>query len=188
MRYLCAACLLCLLSETAFPEGETVDPSTISCGPYSLMVVAKMFGINVDSVSISHLAGTTPKGTSMKGLADAAYKLGLQARGMKISLRQLLKLKPPIIAYVNPNHYLVIDKILEDRLHVIENTKPPHFISLPEFKKIWDGYVLVIFPKRSMDRNQPNIQIDNPVYDFGVAESDKVIKHTFLIKNTGNGG
>jgi len=186
-RYICIVCFfLYFLSSITFSE-EVENSIIASCGPYSLMVVAKTFGIDVDIISISHLAGTTPKGTSMKGLADAAYKLGMKARGMKIPLRQLVRLRPPIIAYLNSDHYLVIEKILQDRLYINEINKPRYFISISDFDKIWDGYVLVVSPIRNKNsKKQPNIQVDKPAYDFGVADSDKIIKHTFIIKNAGN--
>ncbi len=181
-------CLFFLLSsEIGLSQGVKEESRGSLCGPYALMVAAKTLGIDVDMISISHLAGTTRQGTSMKGLADAAHQLGIQARGMKLSLRQLINLKPPIIAYVNSNHYLLIEQIFEDKLRIVEIDKLSYFMSFSEFEKIWDGYVLTVSPKSNENqKNQPNIQVDQPVYDFGVSDWGKVIEHTFILKNTGN--
>lgn len=159
------------------------------CGPYALMIVAKIFGINVDVYSISELAGTTSQGTSMKGLADAAHQLGLQSRGMKLTIRQLMNLKPPVIAYVNRNHFFVIDQILEDKLSITDINQELRSMSREEFEKIWDGHVLTISSKRINGENGetvPNIQVEKLVYDFGVMDSNQVIEHTFIIQNTGD--
>ena len=99
-------CLFCCLShKTVFSQDTKDKLDEALCGPYALMVVAKTFGVDVDLSSIADLAGTTPQGTTMKGLTDAAHKIGLRARGMRISHRQLANLKLPIIAYVNNNHF-----------------------------------------------------------------------------------
>lgn len=181
-------CLLCLLSDkTAFSQDTKDKLDEALCGPYALMVVAKTFGVDVDLSSIADLAGTTPQGTTMKGLADAAHKIGLRARGMRMSHRQLTNLKPPIIAYVNNDHFFVIDQILDDKLSITDINMEFDFMSLEEFNRIWDGYVLIVSPKQEeKSEYQPNIWVDQFVYDFGVADSDRVIEKKFTVENTGN--
>ncbi len=183
-------CVFFLLNhEGGFSQQADQKASTVPlCGPYALMITAKAFGIDVSISSISHLAKTTDQGTSMKGLADAANQVGLKARGMKLSHHELVKLKPPIIAHVNSNHYLVIEQILDDKLRVVEIDKPSYLMSFSEFEKIWDGYVLIVSPKQKENsENQPNIQVDQFIYDFGISNQGKYIEHTFSFKNTGNG-
>ncbi len=181
-------CLFCLLiHETVFSQDTTDKLDQALCGPYALMVVAKTFGVDVDLSSVADLAGTTPRGTTMKGLADAAHKLGLRARGLKISLRQLTNLRLPTIAYVNDNHFFVIDQILNDKLSITDINMEFDFMSLEEFDQIWNGYVLTVSPERKEDlANQPNIWADQLIYDFGVADSDQVIEKNFTVENTGN--
>jgi predicted double-glycine peptidase len=150
------------------------------------MVVAKTFGVDVDVSLIAKLAGTTRQGTTMKGLADAAHKLGLRARGLKVSRRQLMDLKLPIIAYVNNNHFFVIDQILDDKFSITDINMEFDFMSLEEFDQIWEGYVLVVLPRRDeKSENHPNIWVDRFVYDFGVAAAN-LIETNFTVENTGN--
>ena len=177
-------CLFCLLISKAVFSQDKLDEAL--CGPYSLMVIAKTFGVDVDLSCIAELAGTTRQGTTMKGLADAAHKLGLRARGLKLSRYQLMDLKLPTIAYVNDNHFFVIDQILNDKLSITDINLEFNFMSLEEFDQIWDGYVLTVSPSRDENsENQPNIWVDRFVYDFGVAASD-LIETDFTVENTGN--
>ena len=125
--------LFCFLSHKAVLSQDTEDKlDEALCGPYALMVVAKTFGIDVDLGSVADLAGTTPQGTTMKGLADAAHKLGLRARGMRVSLRQLTDLKLPVIAYVNADHFFVIDQIIDNKLSITDINMEFDFMSLEE--------------------------------------------------------
>ena len=180
--------LFCFLSHKAVLSQDTEDKlDEALCGPYALMVVAKTFGIDVDLGSVADLAGTTPQGTTMKGLADAAHKLGLRARGMRVSLRQLTDLKLPVIAYVNADHFFVIDQIIDNKLSITDINMEFDFMSLEEFDRIWKGNVLVVSPERKEDlANQPNIWADQLVYDFGVVDSDQVVEKGFTIENTGS--
>ena len=181
-------CLFCLLShKTVFSQDTKDQLDEALCGPYALMVVAKTFGVDVDLASVVDLAGTTSQGTTMKGLADAAHKLGLRVRGMRVSLRQLTDLKLPAIAYVNDNHFFVIDQILDNQLSITDINMEFDFMSLEEFDQIWNGHVLTVSPERNEDlANQPNIWADQLVYDFGVVDSDQVVEKGFTIENTGS--
>lgn len=170
---------------SAEKPSESTQVSQKLCGPYSLSIVCKMLGIKADINEISRLAKTTEKGTSMKGLADTAYQLGLKARGMKISLEQLLKLKMPVIAFVKNNHFLVIERVINQQLRVIEYNREPYLILVSEFSKIWKGHVLVVSPQKKIEGPQPDIQIDNPVYDAGFVEQQSYMRHVFVIKNVG---
>lgn len=180
--------LCCFLSlKTVFSQDTKDKLEEALCGPYALMVVAKTYGIDVDLTSVANLAGTTAEGTTMKGLADAAHKLGLRARGMRVSLRQLIDLKLPTIAYVNDDHFFVIDQILDNKLSITDINMEFDFMSLEEFDQIWKGHVLIVSPERKEDlANQPNIWADQLVYDFGVVDSNQVIEKGFTIENTGS--
>ena len=56
--------------------------------------------------------------TSIRNLVDAASHFGLKAVAMKIPIKELLKVKRPVIAHVKrdsdvPNHFVVIEIIGE---------------------------------------------------------------------------
>ena len=73
--------LFSLMGETiSAEEKKSTEEKLKLCGPYSLLMACQMLGVKADLKQIAQLAGTTDEGTTMKGLADAAYKLGLQAR------------------------------------------------------------------------------------------------------------
>lgn len=157
------------------------------CGPYSLTVIAEMYGIQTDLTTLSELSKTTQKGTSMKNLVDAAHQLGLKSRGMKVSLDYLLrKVTLPVIAYVNMNHYVVVEKIIGDQMRIIESPDSTRMMPISKFAKIWGGHIITISsPSTRSELQQPKIHADKLLYDFGVLKEHKTVKHDFIIRNVG---
>ena len=174
--------------DSSFAAGaDQPDFRQSLCGPYSLMIIAEMYDIQTDLRTLSEIAKTTQKGTSMKNLVNAAHKLGLQARGMKVSVDYLLrKVKLPVIAYVNMNHYMVVEKILGDQIRIIESPNSTRIISISEFAKVWAGHIVTIAsPPSRFERQHPKIHADKILYDFGVLKDHQTVKHNFIISNIG---
>ena len=55
------------------------------CGPAALLSICEFYGIETTEQQIATLAGTTPTGTSLYGLARAADSLGLKANGAYVT-------------------------------------------------------------------------------------------------------
>ena len=56
-----------------------------TCGPAALLSICEFYGIKTTEQQIATLAGTTPTGTSLHGLAQAADSLGLKANGAYVT-------------------------------------------------------------------------------------------------------
>ena len=157
------------------------------CGPLSLQTLFKLVGEDVSIEAISLLSQFDEEsGTTMYGLAKAARKLGFNAIGMRLKFKELAKQKHPVIAFVRENHFLVVEKVVDNQLRVIEPGRPPALISGEDFSEIWRGHVLVISKKLVSKKNQPHIQFEETVYNYGDARQQKTITHQFRFKNAGN--
>lgn len=164
------------------------------CGPYTLCQVAERYGTVLDPEVVAKLAGTTEAGTTMKGLAEAAYQLGMKAVGQKTTYQNLLRLTPPLIALVKTqdtatqNHFIVVDKVEHDQIETWDVNRGYAIRRKAVFESIWDGYVLVISPpvQRQMSGDAPDIEIDAPTHDFGTLPQMESVEHTFTVKNVGN--
>lgn len=163
------------------------------CGPYTLCQVAERYGMVVDVENVAKLAGTTKAGTTMKGLAEAAFKLGMKAVGMKTKYNRLLELKTPLIAYVRTpngseaNHFIVIDKLEANQLETWDVNQGYSILSREKFEEMWTGYVLTVSPPHRLKKTSdaPHIELDEPTYDFGLIGQMEDIQHDFTIKNSG---
>ena len=167
------------------------------CGPLSLSIICEMLGQEVDPETIVHMAGAIDDsgevratGTSMKELADVAHQLGFKAIGMKMNLQNLEKLGAPTIAHTTQNgrnHFLVVERVINDKFRLIEVDGSIQLLSKNEFSNIWNGTVLVISkPQSSRTAEKPDVQTDEVLFDFGYAQHQQTITHIFKLKNVGN--
>lgn len=166
------------------PKGNTNNKAM--CGPVSLQILLELLGNEVPLDKINRLSGFDEKmGTTMYGLADAAHKLGFNAVGMKLSINDLNDLKQPVIAFVNGNHFLVIDKIVDGQLRLIDPSSSFSLMSKDDFSKIWNGQILAVTKTKFIGGEQPHIQFDELIHDFGDAPQQGTVVHKFNFKNVG---
>jgi RHS repeat-associated protein len=112
------------------------------CGPVALrkLLLAKGVESTVDELSL--LAGTDSTGTSMYGLVQAAKAKGVDLTG--VSVPDLTVLKTPFIAYVNGNHFILVNEVREDSVLIADTTRADRAMPAAEFMNAWDGKALVV--------------------------------------------
>ena len=160
------------------------------CGPQSLLHLCELLKVKTNIQELKKLSGFDPnRGTTMKGLKEAATYKGLSPKGVISSLELLKRKKVPLpaIAYVDDNHFLVFESVDKDGVKISDPAKKydPH-ITWDKVSEIWDGHLLILDKKKRGKQNQvPLAFADAPVYDFGKVLGGGEIKHTFTIKNIG---
>jgi len=126
-------------------EGVVFQKGKSDCGPAALLYVFKHYGIKSTIEQIEAVAGTNEIGTSMLGLKKMAELKGLNAVGWKYTWGDFKSKQLPVIAFVNGNHYVVVDSIIENReLIIIDPTRGRLKMNKQKFKKIWQGETLQI--------------------------------------------
>ena len=114
-----------------------------TCGPASLVMVLEAYGIEASEEEIASLAGTIPgKGTAMYGLKKAAEALGLEMVGVRLSMHTLKIVNKPLIAYLG-HHNVVVLKIEDDKIQIIDPAFGKTWMESSKFKNRWQGYALV---------------------------------------------
>ncbi len=193
--YKCLFILLIPILCGCFLLTSSADLPAWMCGPYTLCQAAERYGKVMNPEVVAKLSRTTKTGTTMKGLADAAYQLGMKAVGQKTTYQNLLQLTPPFIVLVktsedsNANHYILVDKIEPNQIETWDVNRGYSIRPKKAFESIWNGYVLVISPpheQKHVSSDVPDIEIDEPTYDFGTLPQMESAEHTFTIKNVGN--
>ncbi|HJT81514.1 MAG TPA: peptidase domain-containing ABC transporter [Chthoniobacterales bacterium] len=117
---------------------EQIDE--MDCGAASLGMICRHFGRNVSLARIRQLCHTATDGTSLKALCRAATELGLAARALKVSLRNLSSMPLPAIVHWEGNHWIVLYDVDE---HVVRVADPAlGLLKIPrrEFESKWTGY------------------------------------------------
>ena len=158
----------------------------ILCGPRALLIICQMYGVDTNLEELSQLAKVDERGTSMYNLLEAARAKGLSAVGRILTYDQLLNLGKPVIAFVNNNHFSVLEAIDKERARISDDLKYPKVISREELAKMWKGYCLVVSKPKDSNRSAvPNIVFDSVVYDFGMMPQGSFVTDVFILTKKG---
>jgi len=112
----------------------------MDCGATSLGMICRHFGRNVSLARIRQLCHTATDGTSLKALCRAATELGLAARALKVSLRNLPAMPLPAIVHWEGNHWIVLYDVDEHFVRVADPALGLLKIPRREFESKWTGY------------------------------------------------
>ncbi len=112
----------------------------MDCGAASLGMICRHFGRKVSLARIRQLCHTATDGTSLKALSRAANELGLAARALKISLRNLPMMPLPAIVHWEGNHWIVLYDVDEQFVRVADPALGLRKLPRREFEAKWTGY------------------------------------------------
>jgi HlyB family type I secretion system ABC transporter len=112
----------------------------MDCGAASLGMICRHFGRKVSLARIRQLCHTATDGTSLKALSRAANELGLAARALKISPRNLPVMPLPAIVHWEGNHWIVLYDVDEQFVRVADPALGLRKLPRREFEAKWTGY------------------------------------------------
>jgi ATP-binding cassette subfamily B protein len=97
------------------------QPDTMDCGPTCLRMVAKHHGRSISLQKLRSNSETTRAGSSLKGISEAAEKIGFKTLGVKIDFQNLKQNAPlPCICFWNERHFVVVYKIKKDKIYIAD--------------------------------------------------------------------
>lgn len=104
---------------------------------------------------LSEYTMTTRDGTDAFHLIEGAKQVGLNAKGIKCEFDYIKdKLKFPFIAHVTLDnsyqHYIVVYKVRDKIIKIMDPAKGFITISKEEFLSIWNGVIIVLYPNKSL--------------------------------------
>ncbi|HEU5238646.1 MAG TPA: peptidase domain-containing ABC transporter, partial [Pyrinomonadaceae bacterium] len=112
----------------------------MDCGAASLAMICRHFGRKVSLARIRQLCHTATDGTSLKALVRSGTELGLAARALKVSLRNLPMMPLPAIVHWEGNHWIVLYDVDPDFVRVADPAVGLLKLPRREFEAKWTGY------------------------------------------------
>lgn len=123
------------------------------CGICSLESIIEHYGGKVSLEQLRIDAKVTSEGTTALNLILTAKKYGFDAVGMKIEILNEIK-RLPAIAHMNlkngGNHYVVIYKILKDKVIIMDPRKGKVILKKQDFYEEWSKIVLLFYPRQKI--------------------------------------
>ncbi|WP_180554730.1 peptidase domain-containing ABC transporter [Staphylococcus haemolyticus] len=119
------------------------------CGPACLAMISQFYGKRVSIPRLREYAKTDKLGTNLYGLIQAGKKIGIELTGVQAnSIDDLKESQFPIMAHIinqqGYNHYIIIEKIEEDILYIVDPAKGKYKLSSHEFSKLWTKIAILI--------------------------------------------
>jgi len=95
------------------------------CAPACLAEVLRRQGRWVSVGRLAQAMHTGEHGTSLAALAEVAQKEGLHPKGLQLSWQGLMRQPRPLIAWVAPQHFVVVTQVKADGVRVWDPTGAP---------------------------------------------------------------
>ena len=122
------------------------------CGLACLVMVARFHGHDIDLNALRKTAAVSLKGANLKQLIATAESLHLGARPLRVELDQLHKVQTPAILHWDLNHFVVLKKVKNGKVHFIDPGRGLRVMALEKVSDHFSGVVLELVPTADFEK------------------------------------
>lgn len=116
------------------------------CGLACIAMISAYYGQEITLHEIREKFGLSRGGSSLFHLMEIANEYGLEAKGYKTDLRQLINSPLPAIAHWEGKHYVVIEKVGRRKMVIVDPNYGKKSIRFEEALSKYTGYCLLLTP------------------------------------------
>lgn len=141
-----------------------LQEGTKDCGAACLQSIIHYYGGNVTLECLIELTKTTKEGTTFYNLKEASEEIGLATRSYRVSdIEKIKEINIPFICQITKNnytHFVVVYKIKDNKLLIMDPSIGKQSIDIFDFNNIWTGNIM-LFEKVSTLPLEENPNITN---------------------------
>ncbi|MCO8168822.1 peptidase domain-containing ABC transporter [Pseudomonas sp. 21LCFQ02] len=131
------------------------------CGLACLAMIASYHGLYLDLQDLRRRFSISLKGTNLAQLVRYAQNLDFNCRPLRLELEEMGKLRLPCILHWNMNHFVVLEKVQRNRLHVVDPAGGRRVLTLAEASRHFTGVALELSPNSTFQpaERKPRIRL-----------------------------
>jgi len=151
------------------------------CGPSCLLSIMKYYGCEASHEEVAYILKTTNDGTNAYNIINGARSFGFDGYGIRYSYDEIInnKINLPIICHVLQNnmyHFIVVYEVKNKYLVVMDPSSEVNKLSKEEFKNIYLGTSLVIFPIKKFNKIEKHKELLDFIIEYIKLEKKSSIK------------
>lgn len=140
---------------------KQIDPK--ECGPVCMAMISDYYGFRVSVSKLREYSGTDLQGTNIKGIIKIGEYLGLDVKGVRAETpTALFKIELPAIAHIitteGMTHFIIIEKIKNNKIYIVDPAKGKKKEKLEDFVKYWTGILLLIKRNQNFKKGDESIK------------------------------
>lgn len=151
-------------SRLRFGFRRRIDPilqtEAAECGLACLGMVAGWYGYHTDLPTLRRRFSISLKGATLKQLIDIAGALELGARPLRLELEELGELKLPCILHWDLSHFVVLTRVTERGITILDPACGEARLSLAEASKHFTGIALELTPSPNFRKKREEQSIN----------------------------
>lgn len=121
------------------------------CGLACLAMVANYHGLDIDLGTLRRRFTPSLRGAPLRSLMGLADKIGLTPRAVKLPLEELKNLHTPCVLHWDMNHYVVLERVRNDKALIHNPDGRSINMPLEEVSKHFTGVALELRPSDNFE-------------------------------------
>ncbi|KZD39152.1 hypothetical protein B4083_2255 [Bacillus cereus] len=129
--------------------------TSFDCGPSCLAMIMHYYGLTVQASEIRNSKIINKKSAwSLLDIKKVSESYGLSATAYRIeNITDLQRIQKPMIAFWGFNHFVIIERVKENKFYIVDPKAGPMVIDIRSFEEMFCDYILLIENKEDI---QPN--------------------------------
>lgn len=129
------------------------------CGAASLGIIMGYFKKYVPLEELRVACGVSRDGSKASNVVKAARSYGMEARGYRSDIEDLLAMEMPVIIHWDFQHFLVLEGFKGKRVFLNDPAQGPRTVTMEDLRRSFTGIVLKIKPTPSFTQSgyKPNL-------------------------------
>ena len=117
------------------------------CGLACLAMISDYHGLRMDLAATRSKAGDAGRGHTLRALMEAAERLGMGGRPLRLELEELGKLKLPCVLHWNLDHFVVLGEVRKGRALILDPARERRWWRFEQLDSRFTGVALELSPR-----------------------------------------